>query len=242
MSRVHPVFGISLEETAPAFPTSRHDSGAAGTNAASVSTEFLESESHTDVASAPFSGDASTFGGPAKSPGRPEDVAAPPQDGSWGPLRLPTPPTEVSEPAPVPASMLELVRTTDRTLIAIIALVGGVLILFVLNQAVAFIDHLAQSPAWAQWIGGTALLVALAAIVGSMWSLAQRYWQLKQTPAVCLQRRQLHELVCSNTTQAKHKLEELLREFPIDRDPSDKWKRLGFTPPSLLDDKNHMNQ
>lgn len=230
MSRKHLVFGIDLEEseTAPSA-----NSAVNGANAVSIPMALAESEtlSETDgeCSSADFlTTDASNFGVPAKSRGLTKDVVPLAPDESWQPARSSAPRSEETDSEQVQASLLQLLRTTDRTLMAILTFVGAVLVLFVLNQSIAFIDHLAQSPTWVQWVGGTALVCALAAIVGSNWSLAHRYLKLKQTPAVWLERRQLRELACTKTIDAKYQLEKFLREFPLDRDPTHKWKRLGL--------------
>lgn len=80
-----------------------------------------------------------------------------------------------------------------------IVLVSAVLGLFVLSQAVTFINHLAQSPVWVQWVGGAALTSALLAIVASTSMLVGRYLRLSQTPAVWLDRLRLRELAGSAT-------------------------------------------
>lgn len=231
MSRKHLVFGIDVEE----------DTGGScekGVNSTASATAPIELGSNFDNEAACASiedqmTDASNFGVPSRSRGRPGDEIATSSEEAWRPT-LPTSAGSDDTPTEqIPASLLELLRSTDRTLIAILVFVGAMLVLLVLNQSIAFIDHLAQSPAWVQWVGLSALVCALGAIIGSLWSLATRYLRLKQTPALWLNRQQLRELAHTGTTDAKHRLETFLREFPIDRDPPQKWKRLGFTTESL---------
>lgn len=173
--------------------------------------------------------DAANFGLRPRSRGRSEDVAPTYPAESWQPTPQPTSPVTATETGTLPKSLLDLCRATDRALIAMIVLVSAVLGLFVISQAVTFINHLAQSPVWVQWVGGAALLSVLIAIAASTSMLVGRYLRLSQTPAVWLDRLRLRELAGSATIEAKQKLEHLLREFPIDRDPPEKWIRLGFS-------------
>jgi len=224
MSRKHLVFGIEIEEHADESPAN-------GVNSATAPVEF-GSHSDDEAGCATIEDrmtDASNFCAPSKSHGQPEDEVATPTEETWGPKPPVTAGSDDTLADQVPTSLLELLRSTDRTLIAILVFTGAMLVLLVLNQSIAFIDHLAQSPAWAQWVGLSALIGALGAIIGSLWSLATRYLHLKQTPALWLDRQQLRELACTESTEAKHRLELFLREFPIDHDPPRKWKRLGFT-------------
>ncbi len=231
MSRKHLVFGIEIEEHADESPSN-------DTNSSATVTTPIDLGSHADNEAARIRiedrmADAINFCAPSKSRGRPEDEVATPTEETWEPKPQVEARSDETHTEQVPTSLLDLLRSADRTLIAMIVFVGAMLVLFVLNQSLAFLDHLAQSPAWAQWVGLSALIGALGAIIGSLWSLAKRYLHLKQTPALWLNRQQLRELAHTGTTEAKHRLETFLREFPIDRDPPQKWKRLGFTTESL---------
>lgn len=230
MSRKHLVFGIDVgEDTGKSSEKGATPSGSATLVA-------LPSTFKDEAACASTEDritDASNFGVPSRSHGQPEDDITTSSDEAWRPQSPVASEPDETPTEQIPASLLELFRSTDRTLIAILVFAGAMLVLLVLNQSIAFIDHLAQSPAWVQWVGLSALIGALGAIIGSLWSLATRYLHLKQTPALWLNRQQLRELVRTDTSEAKLRLEKFLREFPIDRDPPRKWKRLGYTIESL---------
>lgn len=173
------------------------------------------------------------FVAPPKSPGRPEDKVTTSPDDQWQPSPRPVEQPITSQTEDTRTSLLEVFRSTDRTLISIVVFFGGMFVLLVLNQTVAFIDHLARSPSWAQWIGLTALTCALIAMISSVWSLATRYLHLKQTPDLWLNRQQLRKLASSDMKEAKHRLNEFLSDFPSDLDSARNLKRLGFTAESL---------
>lgn len=211
MSRKHPVFDVVVTE-----PDS---------SASTIAERDLVSNSEAEQSlTRPSTTDAPNFDLPPRTHGRAEEVVTECEE-EWRPKK---PKSQV----PVETDPAQL-SPSDHTLVAVVAFAAAMLVLFVLNQALAFIDHLAQSPEWVQWLGWVVLACALAAIIGSVWSLARKYLHLKPTPALWLDRQQLRELARTGTTEAKHRLAEFLREFPIDRDPPRKWKRLGVTAESL---------
>lgn len=213
MSRKHLVFGTDVVESN------------------SIPSSFAEPDLVSDSAteqSVPGSlrNDAAYFPLPAPSRGQENEIVPEASEESWQPKK---------PPIRQPLESDELVRPAsgDHTLLAIVAFVGAVLSLFVLNQSLVFVHHLAQLPEWAQWVGWTALVCALAAIVGSVWSLTQRYRHLKQTPSLWLDRQELRELAGAGTLVAKRRLEEFLHEYSIDLNRPLKWNRLGLTTDAL---------
>jgi uncharacterized membrane protein YcjF (UPF0283 family) len=211
MSRKHPVFAVVVTEPDP--------------SASTIVERNLVTHSEAEQSlTRPSTTDAPDFDLPPRTHGRTEEVVTEAEE-EWRPKK---PTSQV----PVEADPTQL-SSSDYTLVTLVAFAGAMLVLFVLNQALAFIDHLAQSPEWVQWIGWAVLACALAAIIGSVWSLARKYLHLKPTPALWLDRQQLRELARTGTTEAKRRLEEFLREFPIDRDAPRKWKRLGVTTEAL---------
>lgn len=144
----------------------------------------------------------------------------------WKPLP-PPPPQPPSTLSPI--SLISLWQKAGWVLIALLVLATGLVLLFVGSQAIAFINLLAQSPVWMQWLGGTALTCCLLAIAGSTGVLIVRYLRFQITPAIWLDRSEIPRPTTREALEAQQTLHGWLADYELPQDTHTQWERLGFT-------------
>jgi uncharacterized membrane protein YcjF (UPF0283 family) len=114
---------------------------------------------------------------------------------------------------------------------------AGLLGLFLVNQVLALLANLAAQPQWAQYLGYGGLVLLTGCVLFAFVRLTVLYLRLRRNRQLRVRgleelskRTRLRWLALAKTTEARERLEEYLRAFPLDTEKDRKaLVRLGVT-------------
>ena len=144
---------------------------------------------------------------------------------------------EVPPPGRVAQGQLDARQnpTVHRSVIALLVVVSGLLVLLVASQLALALSVLTTLPAPFRWLGWTAVMAALLAVLLAAAYLIRQYFELRQSPNISLVALAvLHDRACTRaaaqaeTTSALRLLKRFLDEFPLHDDNLCQLGHLGF--------------
>lgn len=126
-------------------------------------------------------------------------------------------------------------RSLDRVFVCLTVVVFGLALLFFASQALNVWGQVQSLPSLGRWFAYVSLTTITVAILVAMGYLIWQFMKLRETPSVSIMAlKQLHErsatrvLAIQSSRKAAERLEQFLREYPLEAKDLPQLKKLGF--------------